>query len=168
MSTDTDPTIAHGAPVGDAPPEAPADETPAPPGPTGNTWIADSIVAKVAASAAREVEGVEDLRTAKPRRGWVRAAERRRGGASVRVEAGSAAVEVRLVVRDGVAIPRIVDEVRARVIDRVEFATGLSVTNVNVGVVDVVPAAPVPDAAAQDPALEARSEPDAAPAGAPG
>lgn len=138
MSTDTDPTIVAGAPAA-----APDPPSPEPEATSGSTWIADGIVAKVAASAAREVDGVEDLRSANPRRGWVRASERRRGGASVRVADGAASIDIRLVVRDGVAIPRVVDEVRARVIDRVEFATGLTVTTVDVGVVDVVPA-PVP------------------------
>lgn len=139
MSTDTNPTIVAGAPAGAPPPDAAAQG--AEPGtPDGSTWIADGIVAKVAALAAREVDGVEDLRGVSPRRGWVRAADRRRGGASARVEGGRAVIDVRLVVRDGVAIPRVVDEVRARIIDRVEFATGLTVTKVDVGVVDVVPA----------------------------
>ena len=141
MSTDTDPTIVGGSPAAEEPPAQGAGARAAEPGTQdGSTWIADGIVAKVAASAAREVDGVEDLRGTHPRRGWVRASERRRGGASVRVEGGRAAIELRLVVRDGVAIPRVVDEVRARVIHRVEFATGLTVTKVDVGVVDVVTA----------------------------
>ena len=55
--------------------------------------------------------------------------------------------QLQCVVRDGVAIPRVVEEVRARVTHRVEFTTGLTVTKVDVGVVDVVPApaAPVAD-----------------------
>lgn len=137
MDTDNDPTILTGSP---APPGA----APAPADPAGATWIADAIVAKVAASAAREVGGVEDLRGGGPRRGWVRAKGRRRGRARVRVEDGVASITLSLVVRDGVAIPRVVDEVRARVIARVEFATGLTVASVDVGVVDVVPAPPVP------------------------
>ncbi len=145
MSTDTDPTIVAGAPAA-----ATADATDGAEehgAPEGATWIADGIVAKVAAMAAREVEGVEDLRGGGPRRGWVRASERRRGGASVRVEGGRAEIDLRLVVRDGVAIPSVVEEVRARVTDRVEFTTGHTVTKVDVGVVDVVPA-PAPSAGA--------------------
>lgn len=151
MDTDSEPTVVTGAP--------PAVEEPG----TGATWIADGIVAKVAASAAREVEGVDDLRGGHPRRGWVRASERRRGGASVRVADGRASVDIRLVVREGVAIPRVVDEVRARVIDRVEFATGLTVTTVDVGVVDVVPApAPAPS---EPPVAQTGPNPPEVPAG---
>jgi uncharacterized alkaline shock family protein YloU len=104
----------------------------------GATWIADDIVAKVAAAAAREVDGVEGLKGGGIRRGWVRASERRRGGASVRVEEGRVTVALRLVVRYGVSIPTVVEDVRARVVERVEFATGLSVARVDIGVVDVV------------------------------
>ena len=151
MSTDSDPTIVAGSPAAQEPPAQGAGARPAEPGTSdGSTWIADGIAAKVAASAAREVDGVEDLRGTHPRRGWVRASERRRGGASVRVEGDRAEIELRLVVRDGVAIPRVVDEVRARVIHRVEFATGLTVTKVDVGVVDVVPAPSPPADAVAD------------------
>ncbi len=152
MDTDTAPTVISGPPPAEEPP--PVAEAGDPPGSPGATWIADSIVAKVAASAAREVNGVEDLRSGTARRGWVRASERRQGGASVKVADGAASIDLRLVVRDAVAIPALVDEVRARVIHRVEFATGLTVTTVDVGVVDVVPAAAVPEPAAPE-------EPDA-------
>ncbi len=128
--------------------------------PTGRTWIADGIVAKVAANAAREVDGVEGLRGGAPRRGWLRASERAQGGAVVKVAEGTATVALRLVVRDGVAIPAVVEEVRARVIERVEFATGMTVTTVDIGVVDVVLPPPPPEPA--PPAPPAPATPAAA------
>src|SRR5262245_66391181 len=68
-----------------------------PPVERGSTWIADQIVAKIAASAAREVEGVADLRGGGMRRGWVRASDRGRGAAAgVRIEGGSASIDLRL------------------------------------------------------------------------
>lgn len=127
----------------------PAPDTP-PSSEGGKTWIADQIVAKIASAAAREVEGVEELRGGSMRRGWVRASDRRQGGAGVRIEDGRAAIDLRLVVRDGIAIPAIVESVRARVTERVEFGTGLAVSKVDIGVVDVVPApdpAPEPEPA---------------------
>ena len=90
-------------------PGPPAGADPAPAAPAGQTWIADAIVAKVAAAAAREVEGVEGLRGGIPRRGFIRSSERRRG-----------------------------------IIDRVGFATGMTVAHVAIGVVDVVPRPGVP------------------------
>ncbi len=132
--------------MSDENPTAAFPEAPAASG--GETWIADAIGAKVAATAAREVDGVEDLRGGGVRRGWVRASERRRGGASVRIDAGTATIALRLVVRDGVAIPGVVESVRARVVERVEFATGMTVARVDIGVVDVVPP-PAEDAPAE-------------------
>ena len=125
MSTDEIPRPAAGPPAAES----------------GSTWIADQIVAKIAAAAAREVDGVEDLRGGSIRRGWVRASDRGRGGAAgVRIEDGRASIDLRLVVRDGAAIPAVVDAVRARVTERVQHGTGLTVTKVDIGVVDVVPA----------------------------
>ena len=150
MSTDEIPRPAAGPPAAES----------------GSTWIADQIVAKIAAAAAREVDGVEDLRSGSIRRGWVRASDRGRGGAAgVRIEDGRASIDLRLVVRDGAAIPAVVDAVRARVTERVQHGTGLTVTKVDIGVVDVVPAPepepdPAPEPAAADaPEAEAPAEP---------
>lgn len=106
------------------------------PGP-GDSRIADAIVAKIAASATREVDGVVALRDAPPRRGWLRIRERRRGGASVRVTDNGAAIEVRLVAREGAAIPELIEAVRTRITDRIERETGRRVEAVNVSVVDI-------------------------------
>jgi uncharacterized alkaline shock family protein YloU len=125
----------------------------------GATWIADQIVAKIAAAAARDVDGVEGLRGGRIRRGWVRASDRRRGSAGVRIRHGRAEIDLRLVVRHGVAIPAVVDAVRAQVTERVEFGTGLAVSRVDIGVVDVV--APEPE-----PPAEAEPAPEAEPAAA--
>ncbi len=129
---DEHPTLPYpGPPAGDDP--APAEP------PLGESWIADGIVAKVAASAAREVDGVEGLRGGISRRGLIRASDRRRGGAMVQVRDGVVSVSVRLVVLEGFAIPRIIASVRERIIERVCFATGMAVDHVDIGVVDVVP-----------------------------
>lgn len=119
---------------------------------SGATWIADQIVAKIAANAAREVEGVEALRGSRIRRGWVRSSDRRAGAAGVKITDGRATIDLRLVVRDGLAIPAIVNEVRARVTERVEFGTGLAVSKVDIGVVNVVgPADPAAEPAPEPP-----------------
>lgn len=128
-------------------------------GEPGRTWIADQIVSKIASAAAREVEGVEDLRGGGVSRGWLRASDRRQAGAGVKIEDGKASIDLRLVVRDGYAIPQIVDAVRARVVERVHFGTGLEVSHVDIGVVDVVPAAGPPPAPAEPPAQEGPAEP---------
>jgi uncharacterized alkaline shock family protein YloU len=86
----------------------------------------------------------------------------------VRIEDGRAAIDLRLVVRDGVAIPAVVEAVRARVTERVEFGTGLAVSRVDVGVVDVVPAPPAPrDATQPSPDPKPKPRPRPKPAGPP-
>jgi uncharacterized alkaline shock family protein YloU len=123
----------------------------------GDTWIADSIVAKVAAAAAREVPGVAGLRGSALRRGWRGVVGKGAPDAGVRVSDGTAAIQLHLIVHDGVSIPGVVDAVRERVTQRVEFTTGFRVTKVDVGVVDVItpesaPAAPAPGTGAAPPA----------------
>ncbi len=120
-------------------PGPPADADQSPEAPVGDPGLADAIVAKVAASAAREVDGVARLRGGLSRRGFIRASGRRLGGALVQVRDGVVSVSVRLVVLEGYAIPRIIESVRERVIERIGFATGMSVDHVDIGVVDVVP-----------------------------
>ncbi len=140
------PTLPYpGPPAGDEDPEPEPVVTPRD---DGETWIADSIVAKVAASAAREVDGVASLRGGIPRRGLIRGSDRRRGGAMVQVDGGTVAVSVRLVVFEGFAIPRVIDTVRERITDRIAFATGMTVSHVDIGVVNVVPR-PAPGQPAQ-------------------
>jgi uncharacterized alkaline shock family protein YloU len=128
---DEHPTMPYPGPPAGADPPAEA--------PVGEAWIADAIVAKVAAAAAREVDGVARLRGGLSRRGFIRGSERRLGGALVQVRDGVVSVSVRLVVLEGYAIPRIIESVRERVIERIGFATGMSVDHVDIGVVDVVP-----------------------------
>ncbi|MGD9572856.1 MAG: Asp23/Gls24 family envelope stress response protein [Thermoleophilia bacterium] len=143
-------------------PEGAGDPPVAEDDPTGRTRIADGIVAKVAANAAREVDGVEALRGGAPTRGWLRASERQQGSAAVKVADGSATVALRLVVRYGVAIPDVVEQVRARVIERVEFATAMTVTKVDIDVVDVI----VPSPPADEPGPAPATPPPATPAAA--
>lgn len=120
-------------------PGPPAGEDVDPVATGGEAWIADGIVAKVAAAAAREVPGVQSLRGGIPRRGFIRGSDRRRGGAMVQVKDGVVGVSVRLVVLEGFAIPKIIASVRERIIERIAFATGMTVDHVDIGVVDVVP-----------------------------
>lgn len=116
---------------------------------TGSTWISDAIVAKIAGIAACEVDGVEGLRSESGGRGWGRGAKET-DEAGVTVEDGVAAIDLRLVVRDGINIPTAVEAVRTRVISRVQEATGMRVSKVDIGVVDVVVPTPAADESAQD------------------
>ncbi|MBL3669153.1 Asp23/Gls24 family envelope stress response protein [Streptomyces sp. M2CJ-2] len=109
----------------------------------GNTTIADTVVAKIASMAAREVPEVYDLGAGMARAfGAMR--ERVPGGSSsttqgVKVEVGErqAAVDLDLVVHYGAAIADAAADVRTNVITAIERMTGLEVVEVNIAVDDV-------------------------------
>jgi uncharacterized alkaline shock family protein YloU len=112
-------------------------------GDRGRTVIATSVVAKIAALAAREVDGVHDLVSTSLGQtvaGLARAAVRQSArdyGVSVEVGQREAAVDVRLICDYGVAVGAVADGVRRNVISRVESLTGLAVKEVNVSIVDL-------------------------------
>jgi uncharacterized alkaline shock family protein YloU len=109
----------------------------------GRTTIADTVVAKIAGIAAREVSGVHALGGGTTRAvGALR--ERIPGGRTnhsqgVSVEVGErqAAVDIELTAEYGVAISDLAAGIRRNVINSVERMTGLEVSEVNVTVQDV-------------------------------
>ena len=111
----------------------------------GRTSIADSVVRKIAAIAAREVSGVHDLGTGGARAmGSIR--ERLPGGTTsggvtqgVAVEVGErqAAVDLDVVVEYGVSIVDLSQAIRRNVVAALERMTGLQVTEVNILVDDI-------------------------------
>ena len=110
----------------------------------GRTSIADSVVAKIAGVAAREISGIHEMG-----RGAARAfgtlKEKLPGtsgpnvtqGVSVEVGERQAAIDIDVVVEYGVSIPDVSQAVRDNVIQRIERMTGLQVTEVNISVDDV-------------------------------
>ncbi len=113
--------------------------------PEGRTSIADSVVAKIAGIAAREVSGVHEMGAGAARAvGTIREKLPMGSGGpnptqGVRVEVGErqAAVDLDLVVEYGVSIPDLAQSVRRNVIDRLERMTGLEVREVNIAVDDI-------------------------------
>ncbi|MFB7935398.1 MULTISPECIES: Asp23/Gls24 family envelope stress response protein [Streptomyces] len=109
----------------------------------GSTEIADTVVAKIAGMAAREIPEVYNLGGGMTRAfGAVR--QRVPGGGSgvtqgVKVEVGErqAAVDLDLVVEYGAAITDTAADVRTNVVNAVERMTGLEVVEVNIAVDDV-------------------------------
>jgi uncharacterized alkaline shock family protein YloU len=108
----------------------------------GRTTIASTVVAKIAAMAAREVPGVYTLGAGMSRAlGVVR--ERLTGGSGiaqgVEVEVGErqAAIDLDVIVEYGVSIPDLAAGIRRNVIDAVENMCGLEVTEVNITVDDL-------------------------------
>lgn len=109
----------------------------------GKTSIADSVVAKIAGIAAREISGVHNMGSGSAR---TMGALKERIGSSkntlsqgVNVEVGErqAAVDLDIVVEYGVPIVDLSKAVRDNVTQRLERMTGLEVTEVNVFVDDI-------------------------------
>ena len=111
----------------------------------GKTTIADSVVAKIAGLAAREISGVREMGTGGARtigalRERLPGSSGSRGvtqGVSVEVGERQAAVDVDIVVEYGVPIVDVANAIRSNVTERVERMTGLEVVEVNVYVDDV-------------------------------
>lgn len=109
----------------------------------GRTSIADSVVAKVAGVATKEVPGVYAMGAGMTRAlGAVR--ERLPGGATsvaqgVQVEVGErqTAIDLDVIADYGVSIPDLAAGVRRNVISAVEKMCGLEVTEVNIAVDDI-------------------------------
>jgi uncharacterized alkaline shock family protein YloU len=114
----------------------------------GTTIIANEVVEKIVAIAARGVAGVHDLGGDVSR---VFAAVKERiglgqpdgdEGVSVRLDGAKATIKVTLVIEYGFVVYSVTDSVRGEVIDVVEKMLGLEVTAVDIVVDDIH----VPDA----------------------
>jgi uncharacterized alkaline shock family protein YloU len=111
----------------------------------GNTRIADGVVTKIAALAAREIAGVHEMG-----KGFARAmgglrsqvpgqqsVDQTTQGVSVEVGERQAAVDLDIVTYYGQSIVEVTEAVRRNVIERIEGMTGLQVTEVNIMVDDL-------------------------------
>lgn len=109
----------------------------------GDTMIADTVVAKVAGIAAREVPGIYALGNA-ARRALSSLTERIpgsqtnvAGGIGVQKGERQTAIELSVIVEYGVSIVEVSEALRSNIIRAVEHATGLEVIEVNINVTDV-------------------------------
>jgi uncharacterized alkaline shock family protein YloU len=115
---------------------------PEPEGKAGGVTIADSVVAKIAHQACRNVEGVHAMGGATSRAlsslaSSVRGGESRTQGVSVDVHGDVADIDITIVVEYGVNIKAVGEACRAAVQEKVEGVTGLKVRAVNVIVSDI-------------------------------
>jgi uncharacterized alkaline shock family protein YloU len=108
----------------------------------GSTTISDTVVATIAGRAAQEVEGVHmggsASRAAGGILGNITGSESQTRGVSVEVGQVEAAIDLTMGVEYGRNILQAVDEVRRRISDRVQSITGLSVTELNVTISDII------------------------------
>ena len=124
-----------------------AEETKEPRGPLqtehGVTTIDESVVAKIAGMAAREIPGVYDMGNA-VRRAFSAVTDRIptgqtnvTGGISVHKGDTQAAIDVTVVVEYGYSILDVCNNIRENIIQQIEGTTGLEVVEVNIDVTDV-------------------------------
>jgi uncharacterized alkaline shock family protein YloU len=110
----------------------------------GNTRIADGVVLKIAALAAKEIPGVHEMG-----KGFARAMgglrthlpgqteDQSTQGVSVEVGERQAAIDLDIVTYYGQSIVEVTEAVRRNVIERIESMTGLEVKEVNIMVDDL-------------------------------
>ena len=119
-------------------PQAPVPETLIEP---GTTTVADSVVAQVAAIAARNVPGVHELVSRGSGDALMRFFQRLNNpdkpdlpGVTVKVGRQDVVICLTMTVDYGVSIPLVVDAVRRNVMDSVQTMTGLTVKAVKIDV----------------------------------
>lgn len=109
----------------------------------GRTTIADGVVSKIAGMAAREIDGVHALGGGAAR--TIGALRERIPGSKTNVSQGvtvevgeeQAAVDIDIIAEYGISIADLAAGIRRNVITAVERMTGMTVTEVNVSVLDV-------------------------------
>lgn len=109
----------------------------------GSTSIDDSVVAKIAALAAREVDGVANLGGNLSGAlgsvvGRIRGSDHRTAGVGVEVGSRQAAVDINCQMEYPASIHEVAESIRQNVIDRIESMSGLEVVEVNIAVNDLV------------------------------
>lgn len=104
---------------------------------SGSVTIADSVVAKVAHNACRDVPGVHALGGAASRALSSLRGESRTQGVSVDIRDGSVDLDITIVALYGVNVAEVAERCRDAVREQVEATTGLKVRAVNVMVSDI-------------------------------
>ena len=107
----------------------------------GEVFIADDVVANIAALAAQEVEGVSSVAPSATGEMMNKVGLRNTSPSSKGVKAeilgGVVRIGIALVVKYGYPVPSIGQQVQAKVQNAVENMTGLKVNDVNVRVIGV-------------------------------
>jgi len=117
--------------------------TPVTSGVGGTTKIADSVVARIAGLATREVPGVRDMAATGAGGAIAGLAGRMTGsdpldrGVAVQVGEVECIVDLTIVVDYGASIPQVADAIRRNVNGRIGAMTGLTTKEVNINVTDL-------------------------------
>jgi uncharacterized alkaline shock family protein YloU len=111
----------------------------------GTTTIADEVVEKIAGFATREIEGIYDLggdvarvfASVKERIGLGDKDDDSDRGVTVRLEGKNASIKIVIVIEYGYVVYTVCEQVRTKVIDKVESLLGLDVVAVDIVVDDI-------------------------------
>jgi len=109
----------------------------------GTTKIADSVVARIAGIAAREVPGVHDMTSTGLGQafggltGRVTGQDQMDRGVAVQVGDVECIVDLNLVVDYQASIPQVAEAIRRNVSGRLDAMTGLRTKEVNINVADL-------------------------------
>lgn len=110
----------------------------------GVTRIADSVVARIAGMAAREVAGVYDMSHSNIGRAIagtvqqrIAGGDNRSTGVTVQVGQKETIIELNVIVLYEASIPEVAANIRRNVSDRVTGMTGLRVKEINIMVTDM-------------------------------
>lgn len=112
-------------------------DRPVPDDSSGSVTIADSVVAKVAHNACRDISGVHALGGAASRALSSLRGESRTQGVSVDIRDGSVDLDITIVALYGVNVAEVAQNCRDAVREQVQATTGLNVRAVNVVVSDI-------------------------------
>ncbi len=100
----------------------------------GKITLSDSVVATIAALAAREIEGVHSL----GKSSLITFGKKPSRGVDVEVGQKQAAFDLEIVVQYGYDIREIAGALRQKIAERVDRMAGREVVEVNIHVVDIV------------------------------
>lgn len=106
----------------------------------GDTHIDDQVLGAIASVAAMEVEGVAGLGESSIRRSVaevVGAAQSKTRGVTVEAGKKEAIVDLRVNIRYGYSIPKIVEQIRQRVSERLDSMAGLMAKEINISIVGI-------------------------------
>ena len=106
----------------------------------GETDISDEVIGAIAATAAREIEGVGDIGTSSIRRTMTERmgrTEKRARGISIEAGKKEAIVDLSVKVVYGYSIPQVIVDLRKRVAARLLETCGLIAKEVNVHIVGI-------------------------------
>lgn len=106
----------------------------------GETNIDDEVLAQIASVAAMEVEGVAGLGESSIRRSVaevVGGAQSRARGVTVEAGKKEAIIDLKVNIRYGYSIPKIVELIRIKVAERLETMAGLIAKEINISIVGI-------------------------------